>query len=100
MNETANRYSKLASTAKPPDYNRPSNNTPMTDLLALSPMLILRHIIRKILSTLSKGDVDVIIVGFIILWAVGFDDLFTGVFARCSISYDKLVFVSRKQKNA
>ena len=43
----------------------------MTDLLVLSPMLILRHIIRKILSTLSKGDVDVIIVGFIILWAVG-----------------------------
>ena len=69
----------------------------MTELFVLSPMLILRHIIRKILNKLSKGDVDVIMAGFIILWAVGFDDLFTGVFARCSISSHKLVFVSRKQ---
>ena len=73
------------------------NNTRMTELFVLSPMFIPRHIVRKILNKFSKGDVDVIIVGLIILWAVGFDDFFTSVFARCSTPSHKLIFVSRKQ---
>ena len=73
------------------------NNTRMTELFVLLPMWISRQIIGKILNKISEGDVDVIIVsiGFIILGALCFNDLFTSTFAAHSVLSQKLVFVSR-----